>query len=139
MGISEIPNCLFCKSETETLEHICIECDNAKNLWKVIGDWVRMIYDAHFKILDIEMIFGENDNSPIKQLIIYFDCQRCNKGKTGKRMTLGDLKRCLQKNLNITRLHEILIRNEDTFDQLWNTFLIDLREDSNAGKSWYLL
>ena len=39
---------------------------------------------------------------------------------------------CLQKNLNKTRLHEIMIRNGDTFDQVWNTFLIDLREDSNT-------
>ena len=37
-------------------------------------------------------------------------------------MTVGDLKSCLQKNLNITRLHEIMIRKGDTFDQVWNTF-----------------
>ena len=42
------------------------------------------------------------------------------------------LKRCLQKNLNITRIHEIMIRNGDTFDQVWNTFVTDLREDSNT-------
>ena len=101
-----------------------------------------MIYDAHFKISDIEKIFGENTNSPITQLpviilsvkdVIYL------KRKTGKRMTLGDLKRCLQKNLNITRLHEIMIRNGDTLDQVWNTFLIDLREYRNIQNSWYLL
>ena len=33
-----------------------------KNMWKVTEDWVRMIYDAHFKISDIEKIFGENNN-----------------------------------------------------------------------------
>ena len=50
MGISETPNCLFRK--TETIERIYIECDNVKDLWKVSEDWVRMIYDAHFKISD---------------------------------------------------------------------------------------
>ena len=54
-------------------------------------------------------------------------------------MTLGDLKRCLLKNLNITRLLVIMIRNGDIFDQVWNAFLIDLREDSNTKNSWYLL
>ena len=70
MGILvlETQNCLFCK--TETIEHIYIECDNTKSLWKVTENWVRMIYDAHFKILDIETIFGENNISPVKQLII---------------------------------------------------------------------
>ena len=94
-----------------------------------------MIYDAHFKILDIAKIFRENNNSPIRQLVILSVKDVIHlKRKTGKRMTLSDLKRCLQKNLNITRLHEIMIRNGDTFDQLWNTFMIDLREDSNTKK-----
>ena len=35
MGISETHNCLFCKTETETIEHIYIECDKVKILWKV--------------------------------------------------------------------------------------------------------
>ena len=61
-----------------------------------------------------------------KRCVIYL------KIKTGKIMTLGDLKRCLQKNLNITRLHGIMIRNGDTFDQVWNTLLIFHTEDSNT-------
>ena len=47
-------------------------------------------------------------------------------------MTLIDLKMCLQKNLNITGLH-------DTFNQVWNNLVIDYREDSKAKYSWYLL
>ena len=50
-GISETANCPFFKTETETIELIYIECVNVKNLWKVAEDWVRMIYDAHFKII----------------------------------------------------------------------------------------
>ena len=76
IGISETPSCLFCKTETETIEHIYIECDIVKNLWKVTEDLVRMIYDAHFKISDIEKIFGENNKST--QTINHFQCQRCN-------------------------------------------------------------
>ena len=50
MGISETANWPFFKTETETIEHIYIEFDNVQNMWKVTEDWVRMIYDAHFKI-----------------------------------------------------------------------------------------
>ena len=31
-----------------------------------------------------------------------------------------------------------MIRNGDTFGQVWTTFLIDLREDSNTKHSGYL-
>ena len=62
IGVLETPNCLFCKSETKTIEHIYIECDNVNNLWMVTEDWVRIIYYAHFK--------RENNNSPAEQLII---------------------------------------------------------------------
>ena len=54
-------------------------------------------------------------------------------------MTLGDLKRCLQRNLNLKRLQEALLRKGDSFDQTWNIFLTDLREDNNTKHSWYLL
>ena len=81
----------------------------------------------------LKNIFRVNNNSPDKQLIILSVKDVIYlKRKTGKRMTLGDLKRCLQKDPNITRLHDIVIRNGDTFDPVWNTFLIDLREDSNT-------
>ena len=99
MGILETPNCLFCKTKTETIEHIYIECDNVKSLWRVTEDWVRIVFDAHFKISDIEKIFGENNNISVKQLIILSDKGAIYlKRKTGKIITLGDLKRRLQKN-----------------------------------------
>ena len=52
--------------------------------------------------------------------------------KTGYRMTLGDLKICLQKNLNLKVLQEALLRKGDSFDQTWNIFLTDPREDNNT-------
>ena len=98
MGISETPNCLFCKTETVTIEHICIGYDDVKNLWKATEEWVRMIHDANFKISDIAKIFGENNNSPVKQLIISsVKGVIYSKRKTGKRMTQSDLKKWCRK------------------------------------------
>ena len=70
MGISETPNCLFCKIDTESIEHAYIECENVKGVWKATDDWVRLIYDSHFKMSDIEKIFGDKGNNRVKQLII---------------------------------------------------------------------
>ena len=58
------------------------------------------------------------------------------KRKKGREMTLGDLKRCLQKNINITILHETMTKHGDIFDQRRNTFLINLREDNTTKNSW---
>ena len=47
-------------------------------------------------------------------------------------MTLIDLKMCLQKNLNITGLH-------DTFNQVWNNLLIDHEKTAmqNVAGTYY--
>ena len=93
MGISENPNCIFCKIDTESIEHVYIEYENVKGLWKATKDWVRLFYYSHFKISDIEKNFGDKDNNQVKQLIILSvrDVIYC-KRKTGRKMTLGDLK-----------------------------------------------
>ena len=119
-------------------EQCTVHHENVKDLWEATEDWVRLIYDSHFRISDIEKIVGDKGNTQLKQSIILsvryvIYCKR----KTGKKMTLGDLRRCLQKDLNITRLHETMTKDGDIFDQKWNTFLIDLRED-NDTKNIYL-
>ena len=70
MGISETPNCPFCNHIVESIEHAYIECENVKGLWKATENKVRLIYDSHFKIADIEKIFGDIDNDQVKQVII---------------------------------------------------------------------
>ena len=42
-------------------------------------------------------------------------------------MLLDNVKRCLLKNLNITRLHEMMLNNITVFDQMWKPFLDFLR------------
>ena len=54
-------------------------------------------------------------------------------------MTLDDFKICLQKNLNLKRLQEALLRKGDSFDQTRNIFLTDLREDNNTKHSCHPL
>ena len=99
-----------------------------------------MIYDSHFKTAGIEKILGDIDNNQVKQVIILSVRNVINhKRKTGSKMTVGDLKRCLQKNLNLKRSQEALLRKGDSFDQTWNIFLNDLREHYNTKHSWYLL
>ena len=66
MGISETPNCIY-SNNTDTIEHVYIECFNARQLWQDIENWVRLLHYPQFEISDTEKLFGEkhNDNEHI--------------------------------------------------------------------------
>ena len=68
MGISETSNCPVCNHIVESIEHAYIEYENVKSLWKATGNWVRLIYDSHFKIAYIEKIFGDIDSNQVKNV-----------------------------------------------------------------------
>ena len=59
----------FVKTVQKRLDMFTLtECEDVRNLWKQTEDWVRSIYHCLFKIADIEKIFGENNNSQIKEI-----------------------------------------------------------------------
>ena len=60
--------CLFCNDHIETIEHIYLQCENAKGIWNDTEK--REIYDSYFKISDIEKLFGCMENNQITPLII---------------------------------------------------------------------
>ena len=55
------------------------------------------------------------------------------------KMLLIDVKRSLSKNLNITIPHESKVKDEDTFDQKWKSFIDIPRKDNVTHNSWYFL
>ena len=139
MKIIEDPHCLFC-NHIETIEHIYLECPNAIYIWHEVEKWIRSIQYPHFKISDIEKIFGEKYDNQLKQLvitstkdIIYF------KRKTGDNMYLADVKRVLVKNLHILKSQNMLRQEEDGFQNKWNPLIECLRIDPATRDSWYLL
>ena len=70
MGIISNDKFLYCKDFIEIIEHIYIQCENTRQIWNDTEKWVREIYDSHFRISDIEKIFGCMENNQITQLII---------------------------------------------------------------------
>ena len=69
MGISETHDCIKCNI-VEAIEHVYIECDNFRKLWNTTENWVRTMYNPHFKIPDSEKTVGEKYNDCIKHMII---------------------------------------------------------------------
>ena len=137
MGLTEHDKCLFCKDNIETIDHIYLDCKNVKQLWYETENWIKTIHDCHFKLADVMKIFGTQDKDQIKHLIlISMKDELYAKRKTGKKMELGNFKKYLLKNLNITRLHELTASDVESFDQWWNIFF---RTDPVPSNSWYML
>ena len=140
MNIVESENCLFCKDQVETIEHIYISCANSANLWQDTLTWVRNIYDHQFIISDQEKIFGCSHGNQVANIIITSVKDVIyQKRKEGKNMQITDVKRCLLKNLNIIRAKAIQLDGLTDFEDKWDPFITDLRADILLRKSWYII
>ena len=137
MGISETPNCLFC-GLTETIEHVYLKCPNVVALWQEIEGWVKSLHFPHFKISEIEKIFGEKYNNHIKHIIIISTKDTIYQTrKKGEKMNLADAKRCIKRNLHIERTRESIKDGTSNFDEYWKPFIDTLRLDPATLNSWY--
>ena len=140
MKIVESENCLFCKDQVETIEHIYLQCPNSVNLWNETIKWVRNIQDRHFIISDHEKIFGTTDNIHVTNLlIISVKDVIYQKRKEGKTMSIIDVKRSLLKNLSIVKLKDVLQDDLELFEAKWEPFITDLRNDIHTKNSWFII
>ena len=133
MGISETPNCLYC-GITETIEHVYLECPNVIDLWQETEGWVKRLHFPHFKISEVEKIFGEKYSNCIKHMIIIYQ-----KRKKGEKMNLADVKRCIQQNLHIEKTKDVIKDGTSKFYEYWKPFIDILRLDPATRNSWYRL
>ena len=138
MELSETENCLFCEEGPETIEHIYLLCRNSIKIWSDTVLWVREIHDPQFMISDHEKIFGGISSNEVTQLIIISVKDVIyRKRKVGKEMTLLDVKKCLQRNLSFLKFKNALSDRDGAFENRWNLFLQDLRNDIHTRNSWY--
>ena len=59
MNLTDLSTCLFCNREENTV-HAFFECENVARFWRSIEDWIitRREIDGHFKLSDVDKIFG---------------------------------------------------------------------------------
>ena len=50
--------CTFCKRESESIEHLLIECDHSNKVWQDLIDWFNTIDIKVEALSDIDKIFG---------------------------------------------------------------------------------
>ena len=140
MKIVESENCLFRKDQTETIEHIYLQCPNSIKLWTETITWVRSIYDRHFIISDQEFFFGTSEKFQVTNLIIISVKDVIyQKRKEGKTMSSIDVKRCLLKNLSVIKSKDIMQDDLENFEMKWEPFIVDLRNDAQTRNSWFII
>ena len=61
------------------------------------------------------------------------------KRKQVKEMIIADVKGCLLKKMNITKTRYILLDKEESFEEKWNSFIVELRVDMHTRNSWYMI
>ena len=54
-------------------------------------------------------------------------------------MTLPDVIKCLLKNLSILKSKCTLSNDNEVFENRWNPFIRDLKEDIHTRNSWYTI
>ena len=50
--------CTFCKRESESIEHLLIECDHSNKFWQDLIDWFNMTDIKVEALSDIDKMFG---------------------------------------------------------------------------------
>ena len=64
--------------------------------------------------------------------------QRCG-WKRGKEMMISDVKKCLLKNISITKAKDIIADKTAMFENTWDLFITDFRSDMYTRNSWYII
>ena len=57
MNLADSSTYLFCNRE-ETVVHAFLECENVTRFWRSIECWIRRVIDRHFKLPNVDTIFG---------------------------------------------------------------------------------
>ena len=59
MKIKESPNCNFCKDLEDSNEHMLLECENVKDLWLKVENWISDIGLVNYHLNNKNIILGE--------------------------------------------------------------------------------
>jgi hypothetical protein len=68
IGIKGSPSCIFCKEQTETLNHLFIECKELKVLWENVKMHLLRPYGIN-SLENIDILLGFNRNDKINDVV----------------------------------------------------------------------
>ena len=123
-GIKDSPQCIFCTS-IDTIQHHLYECEECKNFWKSIEDWIYEKLKVRFNFAICEIIFGfPSTDDPIFQvlnfIIIYAKHYINNKRSNTKKPLFVEFICIIKEKVNIF----VEIENNDNIKYFFNMLLV---------------
>ena len=98
MKISATPLCTFCGLESETLEHLFVDCEYVKSFWEVFTAWVNSLGIVLNQPTDQEIMLGITGNRDDCKLVNHLLILRrqtifyCRQQKLSPKFTLFQLR-----------------------------------------------
>ena len=122
LNITDNDKCNYCH-QTETILHMFVECQNAKDLWAKIAEYIYNKIHLHINFSSFDILFGymnfDQNRVPINTLLLVtkkyiFDC--CSRNNF---LSLSVLKHRLQQIYEEEKYVAHISHKEKTFSKVW--------------------
>ena len=124
MKIKESPNCNFCNDHEDSNEHMLLECENVKDLWLNVENWISEIGVINYNLNNKTIILGELHKAHWINAIILITKKVIFNARTGTTIPTVDSIKIQVKNLyKYEKYKYTLCDREDKLEQRWGILL----------------
>ena len=124
MKIKESPNCNFCKDHEDSNEHMLFECENVKDLWLKVENWISDIGLVNYHLNNKKIILGELYKAHWINAIILITKKVIFNARTSITIPTFDSIKIQVKNLyKYEKYKYTLCDREDKLEQRWGILL----------------
>ena len=122
--IKDNPQCSFCKSDEESIEHLFFYCPYISSLWKDIENWINSKCDSSYKFTLIDTLFGipGKQNNCLNLIIIVVKYLIFSYSQKENIPTLNNVQHFLKHYYLTENISYQLALQENKFRNKWRNF-----------------
>ena len=121
--IGNNPNCSFCGSEEESIEHLFFHCPFSSNIWEEIKNWInsQSSCSINFEITDI--LFGKpgDQNNALNYIILLVKYLIFSCAKNDNQISFEKVRQFLKYHYFTEKLQYKLNQRYNIFEKKWQT------------------
>lgn len=126
IGIVESNLCTFCKSDTETLQHLFYDCYCTKHFLSTLCEWLLVKGNIHLSLSKLDFLFGialNKTNKVLNWILLQAKKFIYNSRARGKKPDFNIFIKNLEQEFNIKRY--ILLKNSRLaeFQNIWRHWM----------------
>ena len=121
MGIKTCDKCIFCKVETDSVEHMILRCQTIANLWDRVNIWIEELGFIGYKLTERKKILGDLENGPIQTTILLLTKKVIyDSFKKGVIPSLAHIKNETKNFYYLEKYSFYLMHKSHIFDKRWH-------------------